>query len=446
MNSGLFWVIASYGSLVGIRIIGNLILTRLLHPEMFGTIALVNAIILGINMFADVGVRDAVINSHRHKDKNFVNTAWTLSVIRGFVVYGIILLLAYPAELLLDVEGIAVIICVSGVSILAYSFMSTKVFNAERETQLKTVSLIEIASSLIGMIVMIALAWWWRSVWALAVGSIVTTLIMITCYTYVLPGPRNHFHWEKDAFWEVFKLGRWILISTIGAFLVLQGDRFVTRYFATVELLGIYSIAIALASMVIEAAEKVGKKYLYPRYRQKVVAEENLNQFIRKFRVLGVVASTVLCLPIVAFGDQLVYFLYDPRYDAAGWMLQILIVASLVRAMDSTLKPIFLANNDSFTAMIYEFGKGITYIVAMIIGGYMLGLVGIIYAIVITPILNQLMLTFYVRRHGIKTLSLDVVLMAFIVVCVCLTWWAVGFNPLEIENPVSDSNLGLAPQ
>ncbi|GAB2190226.1 oligosaccharide flippase family protein [Sessilibacter sp. MAH2] len=436
MNSGLFWVIATYGSLVGIRVIGNLILTRLLHPEMFGTIALVNAVILGINMFADVGVRDAVINSHRHQDKNFVNTAWTLSVIRGFIVFAVVLILAYPFEILLGVEGIWPVIAVSGLSLIAYSCMSTKVFSAERDIDLKMISLLEIGAQFIGMIIMIGLAWWWQSVWALAVGTIITTSILMSSYMFLLPGPRNKFHWDKDAVWEVFKLGRWILISTAGTFLVLQGDRFVARYFTSVELLGIYSIAIALSSMVIEAAEKVGKKLLYPKYRRVVAEGGELDGVTKKMRFFGVVGSVLICLPVVGFGDWLVQLLYDPRYDAAGWMLQLLIVASMYRAMDSTLKPVFIANNDSFTGMIYEFGKGITYIIAMIIGGIYAGLVGIILAIVVSPMVNQVVLTFYVRKYGIRTTLFDIALMIGAGACVALMWWAVDFNPFAVENPV----------
>ncbi len=78
------WVIIGYGSSQCLRLISNLILTRLLVPELFGLMALVNTFIIGLNLFSDVGIRPSIIRSERGEDPLFLNTAWTLQVIRGF--------------------------------------------------------------------------------------------------------------------------------------------------------------------------------------------------------------------------------------------------------------------------------------------------------------------------------------------------------------------------
>ena len=45
-----------------IRLISNLVLTRLLVPEMFGVMAVLNSILIGIRFLTDVGLRGSVIN------------------------------------------------------------------------------------------------------------------------------------------------------------------------------------------------------------------------------------------------------------------------------------------------------------------------------------------------------------------------------------------------
>ena len=51
---GAIWTIASYGSSQIIRFASNLILTRLLLPELFGLVGLAYVFITGVNLFTDI--------------------------------------------------------------------------------------------------------------------------------------------------------------------------------------------------------------------------------------------------------------------------------------------------------------------------------------------------------------------------------------------------------
>ena len=80
-SSGLTFL--SIGGSNGLRLVSNLILTRLLFPEAFGLMALVQVFIAGLNMFSDAGIRTAIIRHTRGDDPDFLNTAWTIQIIRG---------------------------------------------------------------------------------------------------------------------------------------------------------------------------------------------------------------------------------------------------------------------------------------------------------------------------------------------------------------------------
>ncbi|MFM6205833.1 oligosaccharide flippase family protein, partial [Planktothrix sp.] len=80
---GTIWTLFGYGGSQVLRFGGNLILTRLLVPELFGLMALVNTFITGLNLFSDVGIRPSIIRSQRGDDPEFLNTAWTIQVFRG---------------------------------------------------------------------------------------------------------------------------------------------------------------------------------------------------------------------------------------------------------------------------------------------------------------------------------------------------------------------------
>src|SRR5262245_18372468 len=75
---GSAWTTTESVAAVVLRLGSNLVLTRLLLPEMFGVMALVNIFIQGLQMFSDVGIGPAIIQNRRGDDPSFLNTAWTI--------------------------------------------------------------------------------------------------------------------------------------------------------------------------------------------------------------------------------------------------------------------------------------------------------------------------------------------------------------------------------
>lgn len=78
-----------------IRLGSNLIMTRFLMPEMFGIIALAYVIIVGLNMFSDLGLKQNIIQSNRGDEPLFLNTVWSVQIIRGVILALVCLLAAY---------------------------------------------------------------------------------------------------------------------------------------------------------------------------------------------------------------------------------------------------------------------------------------------------------------------------------------------------------------
>ena len=77
----------SYAITQGLRLGSNLILTRLLFPEAFGLMALVSVFLVGLAMFSDIGIGPAISHSKRGDEPGFLDTAWTLQVARGVILW-----------------------------------------------------------------------------------------------------------------------------------------------------------------------------------------------------------------------------------------------------------------------------------------------------------------------------------------------------------------------
>ena len=81
------WTMTGYGTSLVLRLLGNLIVARLLSPEVFGIMAVATSIQLVIALTGDIGLRQAVIRSPNIRDPRFLNTAWTVQILRGLSIW-----------------------------------------------------------------------------------------------------------------------------------------------------------------------------------------------------------------------------------------------------------------------------------------------------------------------------------------------------------------------
>ena len=70
-----------------IRFGSNLVMTRLLVPQMFGVMAIATVIMVGLAMFSDLGLRQSIVQSRRGSDPVFLNTAWSVQIVRGLILW-----------------------------------------------------------------------------------------------------------------------------------------------------------------------------------------------------------------------------------------------------------------------------------------------------------------------------------------------------------------------
>ena len=86
LASGAFWTLGGYGGSQIIRFVTTMALTRLLAPELFGIMLIVNTIRTGVELLSDIGIAQSVIRSPDGERPAFYNTAWTLQILRGGLI------------------------------------------------------------------------------------------------------------------------------------------------------------------------------------------------------------------------------------------------------------------------------------------------------------------------------------------------------------------------
>lgn len=337
---GSLWTFAGFGAGQILRLGSNLILTRLLAPELFGAMAVVNSLRNGFALLSDFGIRQSIVQHKHGHEEAFVNTAWTIEVLRGFLIFLICCCFAIPAVKIYGNDNFYWLMPVVGLSALILGFQSTGLLSLRRKVNTQQEIIFELATQVISLIVMIIWALISPTLLSLAVGGIAGALFK-TIGSYILfAEKRNKFLIHKESAKEIIKFGKWLFVATTFVFLAEQSDRLILGNLLSLDLLGVYSIAVILAGMPRQVIKRLANQVIFPVISRRAdTSRESLRKEILKNRQKLLLLFTFILLPFIVCGDQIILFLYDDRYIQATWMLPILAIGVWFSVLFNTLNP-----------------------------------------------------------------------------------------------------------
>jgi O-antigen/teichoic acid export membrane protein len=371
---GSAFALAGRGANEALRFGSNLLLTRLLFPEAFGLMAVVNSIAAGARMTTDLGVRGSVVQSPRGDDPVFLNTAWTIQILRGFAIAAALLLGAGTLAAAFDKPEAAPLIRVVAFCAAIEGFTSTAALSLMRKVRVGRQTLRDFLSKAIATAVMVTWALVSPSVWALAAGTVAAAVSQLALSHRLIPGYRNALAYERPAARSIVRFGRWVLFATLMTFLLHQGDRLVLGGLMDANALGVYAIAIGLTQSLPEVLQGLSMNILFPVYarlRTLEIAEQRREMERYRFVVLAVALP---CLWLLALaGPTLVHALYDARYSEAGWMVQLLATSLVATFVSVSAERALLARGDSFSHMLLQAGQASLVLAGMAAGHFVWG-------------------------------------------------------------------------
>lgn len=363
---GGMWTIFGYGSSQVLRFGSNVILTRLLVPEMFGLMSLANVFLMGLELFSDVGIAPSIIRHQRGEEPDFYNTAWTIQVLRGFALWIGCLIITYPVSNVYNEPRLLWIIPILGFTTIIKGFNSTGLHLSGRRIQTGKVTRLRIKVQILSLIVMITWAYFDRSIWALIVGNFVNALLLMLWSHQLTDDPPNRFTWDEEAKQDLFTFGKWIFVSTAMTFLASQADRLLLGKLLSLEMLGVYSIAFFMSNVPEQVLKRLSGSIILPvisKLKERPRAE--LRQQILEKRKFALLASIVGLLILVTCGDVIILLLYDQRYVDASWMLPILALGIWPVVLTQTIDPTLMAIGKPIYGAIGNFSK-LVYMIAFI--------------------------------------------------------------------------------
>lgn len=420
----------AYGS--AIRLLSNLVLTRLLYPEAFGLMLIVNLTFVALGMLSDVGIRSAIISKRGELTDHYLDVVWTIMILRGVVLGIVAFAVAQPIALAYGEPQLFELIVIAGLAPVLGGFASPYPQVAEREVKVLRVAIWSACAQTIAIGVTLVWMWVSPSIWALAANGVVNAIAKLWLSYTMFPAKRMRIKWDSTIALELFHFGKWILLGTAFTFLGKQGDSLIISTVMPMQELGVFSIAMSFAKLIEMISEKLSWGLLFPVFSR--IKSDPLADIVNRTKRLRLGIYAV-CLPVVVvlvcFGQDLVDVLYDVRYERAGWMLQIISLGFGISVLSSTIVSVPLAYEHSKTHMGLQFARVIAVLGSMLVLGYAYGSVGMIWGIAVGQVIFYCVLLAATKKYGVVDLKLDLVVILLISL-LAATGWTWHSNPMEM--------------
>ncbi len=318
------WSGAGFAAMQGLRMVSTVLIANRLEREEVGLVGLVTVLLMGLGMLSDLGITPNVVQSKHGDEDDYLNTAFTIQIIRGLGLTAIALALAYPFAQLYEESRLTLLVVGAAVSVLLRAFASPSIWTCTRHVEVHKLTLVTVSSEVVGFVA----ALWWATVspsaWALVGGTVAASAAYVLG-SYVIGAKRPSLRMSRLAAAEIISFGKWMFLSTATFFAASQAERLVMGKYMSLAELGSFTLAVTMAFAPSRGVQQLIEQVFFPLIAR--LRREDPPRAVDRYIHAKWVSCVLACgaaITCVGFGPPVVKLLLKPDYASAGWMLQLL--------------------------------------------------------------------------------------------------------------------------
>ncbi|MDY6950062.1 MAG: lipopolysaccharide biosynthesis protein [Thermodesulfobacteriota bacterium] len=338
---GSFWIFGLRITNRGLGLLRTIILARLLSPEHFGVLAIAVLAVSLLETFSQPGYGVALVQKRGDIDEH-LDTAWTISVIRGIVIYAVLCFFASYIADFFDTPQSKLVIQVFALSIIIAGCRNIGVIHFQKDMDFRKQYIYELSTTLANIAVALPAVFILKNVWALVLGGIAGSIARLVM-SYVLHPYRPRIRFDKEKTLELLGFGKWVLGSTILGFLVTQGDDiFLGKKFGAAAL-GLYQMAYMISNLPSTEITHVISRVTFPAYA--VMQDDRKRLADAYMKVLQTI--TFIAIPfaggIFILSSEFVSCVLAQKWMGTVPIINVLVWSGLITAIMGSAEPVFNA-------------------------------------------------------------------------------------------------------
>ncbi len=361
-------------------------LARLLTPADFGLFSLA-AITLGISeALTQTGVNLTILQS-KHSVKYFLNTAWVIAIVRGFVIGTVMILLGLGMSRIFNQPQLLTLISVTAFIPVIKGFINPYIVILHKEMFFFQDALYRFSFLLVEIILSILFGFLLQSPFALAFGMIGSGLFEVAI-SFIFFKQKPVFQYIPSSARQIFNNTKWISVSSLLNYLSEHVDDFLIGRLTSTHDLGIYHNAYSLTHKVNYQISKSVHHGTIPIFTKITNNISRLKKaFIKSF--LGTIGVIIFfSAPLLIAPELIVNLLLGPQWLGAVSLITPLVLAGIVQSLINICYTLFLATKKYKFLNLHLLAGLILMTGLIVLLGQNSGLTGAVYAILLSRVIT----------------------------------------------------------
>lgn len=318
----------AHGLVQLIRFGSNIILASLLTPAIFGLLALVTTVRTGVELLTDVGITQSIIVAKDGDDQRFIETAWGIQLIRGFVLFLIGAITAFPIAWLYGVEELGILLLIGSIGSIISGIGRPGPAILQKNRKVGKLAVFRLSIAVLSAAIVIAFALKLPSALGIVLGGLVALGVSACLSFLILPLPSYVPRLEREYRSRILNFGKWIFLSSVIYFFAQNFDRLYLPANIPLAIFGIYGISRSLSDVVVQTVVQINQLVVFPAVAQSAGGLAEMREKLAKTRLLGLAICSFGVGVLIAGSDLLILMIFDSRYELGATILPILLFGS----------------------------------------------------------------------------------------------------------------------
>ena len=391
---GTAWVSAAGLVVNFLGFISTIVLAHFLTPADFGIAAFGMTIMGVLSAVTDLSLSSALVQ-HKNPTVEHMNTAWTLGLLRSLVIAAILCAAAYPVSRVVHDPRMIPVMLVLATPIVLTGLANPRAIMFTRDLIFWQQFLLTVGQRLSMFVVALTIAIiyrsYWAIIWAFVAGNAVNVIISYIILPYL---PRFGVKHAK----ELFNFSLWLTISQSTNILNGNFDQLIVGAVLGKAPLGFLTVGNNIAIMPTRELTRPITTPLFPAFSRLRDDPERLAAAYQKAQGLLTAAVLPAGFGLALIADPLVRLCMGERWHPVALIIQVLASVFAIQTLGSLSQALAMAAGTTRLLFIRELQDILIRVPSIILGLWLDGLMGVIYARALTGMILVLLHMQVVKR------------------------------------------------
>lgn len=372
------------------------ILARLLTPEHFGLFGIASIVLAFLEILTSTGINVFFIQEEG-KLKDFINSAWIISIIRGVAISILIFVSSFFIPSFFNSPNSGYLIMLISIAPLIKGFGNPAIISLRKDLLFKKEFLLRSFLFFVESLIVIVFAFYFRNPSSFVFGMIGSSFLEVVL-SFTLFKQKPCFKFEKSKIKTIVNRGKWVTSSNIFSYLFENlDDVFVGKILNTCSL-GIYQVAYRISTLPITEVREAITNVAFPVYSKISKDKDRLKRAYLKTLFPVFALSLTLGFLVFLFSKEIVFLLLGNTWISVVPILRVLAIFGVIRSIVLSSVPVFNSVKKQEYASYVSFLSAVVMILCIVPFINKFGILGAGYSAILGTIVSiPLVMVFLIK-------------------------------------------------